>query len=669
MKKNIGKSTLGDNNKMQVTLKGYGRSTHDLSYAWRSPMGVGTLVPFMKFVALPEDGFEIDMDTLIMTHPTVGPLFGTFKFQADIFTCPIRLYNAMLHNNALNIGLDMAKVKLPVAEMDSSYGEGVEDGTTLFKTGKGSIGEYFGMRGESRSLTVPNTYQTFQIVPFLAYYDIFKNYYANKQEERFHVMGGSKIQNATTVESTDFTGYINAYPNITYLMCTVQSTITITGTDVNLETINKIKFTIDTQPIYLHIRDKTGQLLCDTVSDERNKIIIKTKKNQAYQVSKKLQGNEGESITLKGTTENITQGTITNTYTSSYPLTEIDDLREYILSLGKKQFVISKDSDEALKKLFIYNVFQGKRGTPDDQEHYIKPLTRKELGGLCLKTHQSDIYNNWVNTEWIDGDNGIAKITGVAVTEGKFTIDALNLAQKVYNMLNRIAVSGGTYKDWIETVYDTEYYFRAETPVYEGGMSTMIDFEPVVSNSSSAASGIEEPLGSLAGKGVSGKKNGGTLKIKITEPSYIIGIASITPLVDYSQGNDWDLTQLTTLDDLHKPGLDAIGYQDLMTNTMHWAAKMNTAIGKQPAWMNYMTNVNKSYGDFAAGEKESYMVLNRIYNVDKEGNITNATTYINPKDYTYIFATNTDTNTDFWVQIGCKVKARRVMSAKQIPLM
>ena len=63
------------------------------------------------------------------------------------------------------------------------------------------------------------------------------------------------------------------------------------------------------------------------------------------------------------------------------------------------------------------------------------------------------------------------------------------------------------------------------------------------------------------------------------------------------------------------------------------------------------------------------MVLNRIYNVNEEGQITNATTYINPKDYTYIFATNTETNRDFWVQIGCGVTARRVMSAAQIPLM
>ena len=193
-------------------------------------------------------------------------------------------------------------------------------------------------------------------------------------------------------------------------------------------------------------------------------------------------------------------------------------------------------------------------------------------------------------------------------------------------------------------------------------------FEAVVSNSASSASGIEEPLGSLAGRGYNGQKKGGKIKIKINEPCYIMGIASITPLVDYSQGNDWD-NWLETMDDLHKPQLDGIGYQDLMQNKMHGLAKTNLAIGKQPAWLDYMTNFNKTFADFAAGQEESYMVLNRIYNVDTNGAITNATTYINPKDYTYIFATNTETNRDFWVQIGCGVTARRVMSAAQIPLM
>ena len=72
-------------------------------------------------------------------------------------------------------------------------------------------------------------------------------------------------------------------------------------------------------------------------------------------------------------------------------------------------------------------------------------------------------------------------------------------------------------------------------------MSTTIDFEAVVSNSASSASGVEEPLGSLAGRGFNHGNKGGKIVIKCNEPCYIIGIASITPNVDYSQGNDWDM--------------------------------------------------------------------------------------------------------------------------------
>ena len=100
---------------------------------------------------------------------------------------------------------------------------------------------------------------------------------------------------------------------------------------------------------------------------------------------------------------------------------------------------------------------------------------------------------------------------------------------------------------------------------------------------------------------------GGSVVIKCDEPSYILGIVSLTPRVDYSQGNAWDTT-LLTLDDLHKPALDEIGFQELIVEQMAWWSTVfnpgnNTWIqqsaGKQPAWINYMTNVNKTYGNFA----------------------------------------------------------------------
>lgn len=670
MKVNIGKNTLGDNNKMSVSLKEYGRSTHDLSYAWRSPIGVGTLVPFMKLLALPGDTFDIDLDSKVLTHPTVGPLFGQFKMQLDVFTCPIRLYQAQLHNNALNIGLDMKKVKLPKFQQNYKTIEGATIQESK-KSGKGSLAEYLGLRYEPIRDTINNV----NAVPYFAYYDIFKNYYANKQEDYFMLMGGSTVINGgsvttengsnfiRTLEIVDDAGYINR-DQMKKFNVTLKKTLWESFESAKMMTAwCKLE---DGREIRLEIPVNKNY----TTSENEEDITV-TFTNTQYAKYKVDSGQltVGQTYALVGMEKVVTSGTTVENYTSSYKLEEIDNLREYILKQGKKEILIKANSTEDwLGTSFIKDVLVGTANAGESEPKVKMPIIQMEMGGLCLKTLQSDIFNNWVNKEWVDGDNGIKAITDVAITDGKLNLDSLNIAQKVYNMLNRIAVSGGSYKDWIETVYTTDYYFRAETPVYEGGMSTIIDFEAVVSNSASTASGIEEPLGSLAGRGYNGQKKGGKIKIKINEPCYIMGIASITPLVDYSQGNDWD-NWLETMDDLHKPQLDGIGYQDLMQNKMHGLAKPSLAIGKQPAWLDYMTNFNKTFADFAAGEKESYMVLNRIYNVDNSGNITNATTYINPKDYTYIFATNTETNRDFWVQIGCGVTARRVMSAAQIPLM
>ena len=95
-------------------------------------------------------------------------------------------------------------------------------------------------------------------------------------------------------------------------------------------------------------------------------------------------------------------------------------------------------------------------------EDLITAQTNK-LGGMLLKTYDSDIFNNWIQTDWIDGAGGITEITSIDITsnDGKLTMDALNLQQKVYNMLNRIAVSGGTYRDWLETVYTAGKIGRA----------------------------------------------------------------------------------------------------------------------------------------------------------------------------------------------------------------
>jgi hypothetical protein len=294
--------------------------------------------------------------------------------------------------------------------------------------------------------------------------------------------------------------------------------------------------------------------------------------------------------------------------------------------------------------------------------------------GLGIKTYQSDLFNNWISTEWIDGSNGINEVTAVSTAGDEFTIDSLNLANKVYNMLNRIAISGGSYDDWLDAVYTHERAKSCENPIYHGSLIKELAFEEVVSLADTVVGDESAPLGTLAGRGrLTNKNKGGKIKIKVDEPSYIIGIVSLTPRIDYSQGNKWD-TNLKTMNDLHKPALDAIGYQDLITDQMAWfdteatgggVLTYNTA-GKQPAWINYMTNVNQTRGTFAEAGNSMFMTLNRRYEQGNTG-IDDLTTYVDPSKYNNIFAQTALDSQNFWVQISNKIIARRKMSAKVIP--
>lgn len=624
--KSIGKNTLGGGNSMQVDLKTYNRSTHNLSTAWRSSMGVGTLVPCLKLIGLPGDTFDIDIDTKVMTHPTVGPLFGSYKMQIDIFTAPFRLYNSMLHNNALNIGLDMDKVKLPIyyQVMDS---KGTIEESTKLTYSSSSILTYLGQRNITNYNTNKNAIAG-QAVPWLSYLDIFKNFYANKQEDNFYYLVKSAYVD-TTLTNNQVTYNINNNPPTT-----------LSGT-IEIANMTLVQW-IASGEIYV------------TNTETGKKVWIKAKiMSQYWKPSQK--GNNVLLTYLAPQKIRFERDSIAryknDTYIQSANLKVLDELREAILSKTSGQFQINRTTNK---------YFTDVLGENNNRWNL------KEAGcGLILKTYQSDIFTNWIKTEWITGENGISAVTAISTAGDKFTIDQLNLSKKVYDMLNRIAVSGGTYQDWVETVYTSGWEVHTETPMYEGGLSTEIEFQEVVSNSATS----DEPLGTLAGRGINTQKKGGKLHIKVHEPCYIIGIASITPRVDYCQGNDFD-TELRTLNDLHKPALDGIGYQDLLTSQAAGWVNTSIAYGKTVAWINYMTNYNKTYGTFAENGNEAFMVLNRIFE-PKNGDFTSTeidnTSYIDPSKYNYIFAETTTEAQNFWVQIGFDIEARRVMSAKQIP--
>lgn len=657
--KALGGERLGSGNKMNVTLHGFNRSSHNIGQLFKTDQAIGTLVPYFCDIGLNGTTYDIDLTTKIRTLPTNGPIFGRLKHQIDVFHAPIRLYIRVLHNNALGIGMKMQNVKLPVMTLRANQPDMTKDDLNSQQISQDSLMAYLGVRGLGRSNAGGVTFKrTFPAIFMLMYWDTYKNYYANKQEEIGYVItqGQGLIQTITVynengspqyktnsekrwteVGGTALTGewYINVIFNGEVNENTARS-VKITpedGTTFNLE--NKALW--DARPT-----DWTGTNSSNWIFTSKS-----ASNSISFQPGDKAYEIDNETIGL-----------------TQFELSKIDDMRESILAAPKTAPFNIRSLNSLPYMASLADATVGETNVNGNASWF-------NQAGLGVKTYLSDRFNNWLSTEWIDGEGGIADITSVDVSDGMLKMDALILAKKIYDMMNRIAVSDGSYQSWQEVVYDEKALRIAESPMYVGGMSSEVVFDEVVSNSATE----DQPLGTLAGRGAERKARGGnSIKIKIREPSMIMIIGSFTPRVDYSQGNKW-WTRLQTMNDFHKPNLDGIAFQELITDEM---AAFDTEVkadetlvyksaGKQVSWQEYMTNIDQSYGSFSAFKELSHMAMNRGYEHDYKGAISDLTTYIDPTKYNVAFADAKLSAKNIWVQCAIDCIVRRKMSAKQIP--
>ena len=664
---------------MEVYLPNFGRSSHNIGKIIRTTQACGTIVPYWCQIGLDGTTFYLDITTKVKTLPTTGPVFGSFKHQIDVFVIPIRLYIAALHNNALGVGLNMSKVLLPEFLVNTANASIYEDDTNRGQVNPSSLLSYLGIKGFGYS-NVNQYIRRFPAIFLLAYWDIFKNYYANKQEENAYVVTGiNHIWKKISVGN----GYIwdkvwTDNLSVTYTISPSEKMPRFIKLEfeekISPEEVNEIELLTndpDNPTTKTNKLTKLGDaFVFERTDPEAPGIRVPENPKRAtniymYRVKKTIKIAYNQDVAGE---YHLTMPNNQKIKLTPFPLKNIDEQRTKILAAPSTAAYtvngITMPYGAAIGTLRLPNYNRTKI--------YNSSNAWFSQAGLAVKTYLSDRFNNWLNTEWIDGTtNGINSITAVDVTDGKLTMDALILQKKVFNMLNRVAITDGTYQSWREATYGIRSATLPESPIFCGGMQSEIAFDEIVSNSATD----EEPLGTLAGRGVATMyKSGRGLKIKCAEPSMIMALGSITPRIDYSQGNKW-WTRLQTMDDFHKPTLDAIGFQELIAEeAAAWSTEATEnfeliyqSLGKQPSWIEYTTDVNETYGEFAAGMPLAFMCLNRVYEENSDHTIGNASTYIDPTIYNSIFAESRLSSQNFWVQVAFDVTARRVMSAKQIP--
>ena len=210
-------------------------------------------------------------------------------------------------------------------------------------------------------------------------------------EKYFQIMGGSVVGKRQTITTTAFSGVIgtNVRDNVMYNdTITTNTTITLEGSK---DIPESVIFLLNGVKVRMLTKHFWGW---EVLEESDDKIVYQVIRKGNYQTEFETAiGYNGTTVSLDGFKQTISEGQPVPSYTSSYELEQIDTLREYILGLGREEFKINENSDDILKSLFIWNVFQG-NGASVPRENYIKPLIRTELGGLCIKTLQQT-YRDW----------------------------------------------------------------------------------------------------------------------------------------------------------------------------------------------------------------------------------------------------------------------------------
>lgn len=548
-------------------------SNFNMSRANRFTMAPGLLYPFYWKPVMSQDICRWSWSSIVKTFPTVAPVMGSFKLQIDDFFIPYRLYVPEFQRNSSLIQyLEASSTKsgftditfpcFTFAANSSVYGTPFTPKDASQTTGglpvaAGSILNCLGFPvGATPAVPGSSVDQyslkgvRFNAMPFLAFWDIYRNYYVNRQENTYAMMraeGG--IDKRTLVQS------------------------------------------------------RASLPVLDSFFEQFQQWT-----------------NSGDSV------------------------------RDIFSSTGPNSSLFSQ---------FLSNSFN----------------SDLPLSGLPCRTYLPDYFSNFINAAGYQSYQQQSRIVvGDDGGTSFITNDQLVLNEKMTKLLGRAWLSGGRYSEYLRTQFGQEGVPDCDIPQYCGSTSVEVVFDEVVSTAETSETN-NGPLGSLGGRGHA-RMFGRTRVFKPREYGIMMSIASIVPRADYADqfSRDWLVRNLT---DLYVPALDAIGMQDVVdgefsfgvtpVNLVSKDSPFNVGLFKHPAWMEYMTDVNRNFGDFAGNL--SYWVLNRPLHGASANPVGSlyATSYVAPAQWNNVFADTSSTAQNFLVQIGYNALYNRPISKQVMP--
>lgn len=178
------------------------RSNFNAGYKNRFTMDFGYLIPAGLWDIPSNSHFELDMQAVLSSNPTLAPVLGTMKFRAEAYYIEKAAYVDLLRNND-KVPLDR---NVPWPTFD---GNSPRSHSGTFFSPQSGIFEFLQMypagwcntmfQGDAQTDAIP----PLNAIPLIMYYDIYRNYYCNPQDDNIPIRTRSFVPtNDITIQDT-----------------------------------------------------------------------------------------------------------------------------------------------------------------------------------------------------------------------------------------------------------------------------------------------------------------------------------------------------------------------------------------------------------------------------------------------------------------------------------
>lgn len=254
--------------------------------------------------------------------------------------------------------------------------------------------------------------------------------------------------------------------------------------------------------------------------------------------------------------------------------------------------------------------------------------------------------------------------TDVKIDGMNFTINDLRTASALQRFLERSALGGGRFKEFVYAHFGTIIPdARVQRPEFLGGSKQGIVITETVQTSGTDIQGQTTPQGNLAGVGFT-SADGNGFKEFFTEHSLILQFVYIVPAPSYSQGCCRDLTRFDRYD-WYSPEFAHLGEQAITSKELYANSPTpNLTFGYAPRFAEYHEIPNSIHGDFKSSM--AYWHLGRMF--DKTPVLNEDFVKVHPSDVSRIFAVTDTSVPKFYCCLTNFVSAVRPMPKFATPI-